>query len=435
MKLPFTMLRPATWMALLITALVLFFFEVPGRRVSFARYEHGWPFTYLSRDYLKVNTTWLSIGSDWKDNRVPFEVESQMTPWSYVGCEPLPPTPASLYGRGPVEAAALVGDVAISAAFLLVVGAIVRWLLKGRAPRRRQRFQIGIRSLLFCTAALAAICGIAVSLNAHCRTEQRLLDRLISQNVTLEAQYIWRRQDWLPESLEKLLPSQWFSRVSNLELKGYEIDEGEMQAILAFSDLRGLTLEDIRIAGVQTVVVSDCPKLSQLSILDCSPTTITLANLPKLEYLVLFFRGGGSPVVECASLPQLHELWVDGNYNANGSVRDSLVVLKDISTLNSLNDLALSSVRVNSSDVHSIGALTKVTGLTIAKTHFTDHEFAQLPVARLDFLDISGTDVTDQALDHLAEAKNLETLDVSNTAVSHEGIARLKQILPKLVVR
>ena len=66
-------------------------------------------------------------------------------------------------------------------------------------------------------------------------------------------------------------------------------------------------------------------------------------------------------------------------------------------------------------------------------TQITDAGLAHLAsLSKLRELWIGQTAVTDAGLEHLSGLKNLETLDVSGTKVTLEGFQRLKQALPRL---
>jgi hypothetical protein len=55
-------------------------------------------------------------------------------------------------------------------------------------------------------------------------------------------------------------------------------------------------------------------------------------------------------------------------------------------------------------------------------------------IPNLKILDLGGTRVSDEGMQHLYAISSLEQVSVRRTAVTHEGIANLKKALPKVEV-
>ena len=55
-------------------------------------------------------------------------------------------------------------------------------------------------------------------------------------------------------------------------------------------------------------------------------------------------------------------------------------------------------------------------------------------VPKLCYLDLEGTDITDEGLAHLVKVKGLRNLNVTNTDVTRAGIDRLFLALPMCLV-
>ena len=79
--------------------------------------------------------------------------------------------------------------------------------------------------------------------------------------------------------------------------------------------------------------------------------------------------------------------------------------------------------------------LTKLEGLHLAYNQLTTLPPEIGKLTELKWLWLEGNPITDADLEHLKSLKNLETLDLSETKVTKEGVAALKQALPRCVIK
>jgi Leucine-rich repeat (LRR) protein len=177
------------------------------------------------------------------------------------------------------------------------------------------------------------------------------------------------------------LPGEPFS-VWTIHLAGQPVKDADL-AVLA--GLKGLTYLDLGGTGVSDAALTHLQGLDSLTWLSLSGTQVRgpglarLAGLSRLTYLEL--KDAGGALEDLPALPELRELHLSGS---------------------KLNDTAMKRLK----------------GLS-----------------RLETLSLGSTAVTDRGLALLADLKELRTLFVGGTrGVTDQGIARLKQTLPKLQV-
>ncbi len=100
--------------------------------------------------------------------------------------------------------------------------------------------------------------------------------------------------------------------------------------------------------------------------------------------------------------------------------------------LSSLTDVNLSNTSAADDSLHIISRLAGLSQLDLSGTAVTDEGIAPLTRLRqLTSLSLARTIVSDHTLETLARMKQLRHLDLSATHVSEQGIARLRQELPK----
>ena len=58
-----------------------------------------------------------------------------------------------------------------------------------------------------------------------------------------------------------------------------------------------------------------------------------------------------------------------------------------------------------------------------------------LQFSKLKYLYLDGTPISDASIDYLISLNNLETLSVTNTDITDEGIVRLRHHFPRATIR
>jgi len=108
--------------------------------------------------------------------------------------------------------------------------------------------------------------------------------------------------------------------------------------------------------------------------------------------------------------------------------RDLFSYRAELGALPNLN-LVLTGNEITDDGLRHLAGLMNLRTLVLERTNITDHGLAQLArLPNLRHLDLSGTSVTDDGLEHLAEIEQLESLALRDTEVGDEGVARLKNI-------
>lgn len=98
-----------------------------------------------------------------------------------------------------------------------------------------------------------------------------------------------------------------------------------------------------------------------------------------------------------------------------------------------LRQLFLEGAQVTAASLPLIGELGQLEELDLSRLPLTDESLA--PLARLKnlkVLHLTGCPLSDAALEHLRPLKQLEQLDVRGTQITPQGLARLRQSLPRL---
>lgn len=101
----------------------------------------------------------------------------------------------------------------------------------------------------------------------------------------------------------------------------------------------------------------------------------------------------------------------------------------------SLRDLSIATTPISDNSLATVGKLNTLEELDISGTPVTDAGLAHLgSLSNLKVLRMAVTRIGDKGLLKLAELKNLEMIDARQSQVTPQGVERLKQSLPKVVV-
>ena len=151
-----------------------------------------------------------------------------------------------------------------------------------------------------------------------------------------------------------------------------------------------------------------------------------LQTLPKLKHLVLDGNAIRGPGLEAlVKQSELAELSLAGAGLADED-------LTKLPKLPKLRRLVLDENPIRGPALSSLKEQPELVDLSLGSPTFTDlfaKDLAELK--RLKRLSLVGTSVTDAAITHLESMTNLEQLDLRQTKVTKEGVARLEKALPK----
>ncbi len=137
---------------------------------------------------------------------------------------------------------------------------------------------------------------------------------------------------------------------------------------------------------------------------------------------------------ELAELPKQNfkttYIWVDANSGLNDDR------LKDMLGLDSLKRLALyDNHRVTDAGVAHLKGLPSLEHLDLRDTRMTNDGLKQLAeLNRLEFLILMGHEFTDEGVEHLNECKRLRSLSLRLPQLTDKGLQKLQGLLPQLAM-
>ncbi len=375
----------ATWRFVLITAVVLFFVEVPGRRTGPANYQHGWPMAYLVQDFdprhyvawMPYSTAVLGLDAIWRDGTVPFELEQQLSPWSFAGN---------------VRWWIVALDTVCGLLLLRLIGGSVDKVVRRRRTPPGRFFQFSLRTLLL-VFSLAAICSAVVAgLHRQYLAEQAVLDLATGQGgiaAPTLVELVWAPPRWMPEWLLKPALSRWCARVNSLSLP-----TGSRQLLPSISALQHLQTLDCTIASADDAkCIHDLPELRELS--------ISAEAVDK-----------GIVIEPLFPLPNLRRL------STNNSVSLAPAALAGLSELKSLEYLDISAADGGTLDLRKQNGL-RTLNLNRSRIRlfndFTLVRFGDHP--QLVTVDLSDARLEAASVEALGRLSCLQTLNVSGSPV------------------
>lgn len=288
-------------------------------------------------------------------------------------------------------------------------------------PSRQKRlFQFSLRAFLICVAVFAAGLAFHTRRVKQANSRERAVESLRMCGATVRYQHEAKgRREPTTGWLVRLFGPEYFRKVHSLHF-GHETRDGLMSV---FDD-------DLELLG-------DLPNTRELSLITSNVTTdglVSLRHLKKLESFRFGVSGGwtiegdGRGLAYIGTCPRLRRLVLHNVPPAKNG-------LSFLYALPELEELGL--VDMNVSD--HLEVLRKLSGLktlNMSGSDVTDDALSPVvEVTSLKHLDLSGTKVTDRGLATLAKLKHLTTLNVRLTAVTHVGVTAIKQALPSCDVR
>ncbi|HZZ70683.1 MAG TPA: hypothetical protein VFE24_00405 [Pirellulales bacterium] len=141
--------------------------------------------------------------------------------------------------------------------------------------------------------------------------------------------------------------------------------------------------------------------------------------LSHLKYLSLSATEvTGEGFAELADIATLREVNV-----ARSRVTDS--GMAQIAKCHSINQLEVNNNRITSAGLKSLKSLKLIT-VSLDKTHITDEGIAELRQHPLTSLTMGSTAITDKGLAYASEIETLNSIDVSGTQVTKEGLKQVR---------
>lgn len=206
------------------------------------------------------------------------------------------------------------------------------------------------------------------------------------------------------------------------------VDDGAMETVATFTELRALFLDGlfIGVEGIEKLTV--LPNLSELYLartLVGDETMSVLAKIPTLKKLRLSqTQLSDIGLADLAKLEHLEDLDV----SENSQIFDA--GLEHLSGISSLKRLNLWRVQIGDPGVEHLAPLTNLEWLNLDNTLLSDSGLPALAnMQKLTFLHLGSTTVSDTGLQHLEGLTQLEELMVTRTAVTEDGAASLQEHL------
>jgi Leucine-rich repeat (LRR) protein len=266
--------------------------------------------------------------------------------------------------------------------------------------------------------------------------------------------------------MERLKP---LTGITDLNLFAVEkITDTGLSYIRGWKKLERLNLHGTDVTDItMQQYVSEMPSLRSL---DIGYTLVgnlgieALASLPSIENLVIGgnkIDGGALHVLEL--LPKLAELDLSGKQNRNGAIWTAVVTdfdLKVIGGLKQLRSLNIAGLNISDLGVSQLKTITGLQSLDLSRTQVTNKVFDTLiqlqnlerlslwRVKRIDdgaaaqiaglkhvnTLDLSETAITDHALEQMAGMKQLRRLYLSGSKVTSAGLEAFRRAVPQCEV-
>ena len=232
-----------------------------------------------------------------------------------------------------------------------------------------------------------------------------------------------------------------------MQLTGRRVANGSLRSLRTLHRIRTLTLFDTSIDDQGIVLLSKCQVLEELHIVSSLITDRSMPLICQLPCLKSLFLDrvphvSDAGIVHLKEAMNLVELVLRGTQLSDEGLR-SLLHLPRLMVLG-IDETAVTDKGISQLDVLPVldvlsAARTHVSGIRGAKFAALSHVLlGDCPVtddgvdgilsaaANLRTLVLSGSAITDTALEQLARCRSLEELYVDNTLVSDAGIAALE---------
>ena len=230
---------------------------------------------------------------------------------------------------------------------------------------------------------------------------------------------------WRPEVRLDDLP-----KLEKCSLAGTTLTAASLRDVIRQPALRSLTLDVVRLEDGSPLVVQRHPNLETLVVVNSAFREIRIVDLPQLQSIVLAENTALAKLrlervptlrsLECAVglLSPLVGNWERGRWQGSGLPpswgRPGWLDLHGIANLSQLETLMLVGVRPTEETINEINHLENLRSLDVDHSFLTDSDLLILVgLARLEELDLSGTDVTGVGLKALKLMPRLTKLTLS----------------------
>lgn len=239
-------------------------------------------------------------------------------------------------------------------------------------------------------------------------------------------------------------------RLKGIYLGRVPVTNDDLRRIARLPRLETLTLAGINLADVSLANLAEAPKLEELHLVCVGLDAGSFAGMSRLpRFKALRIAGnllGDAELAELGTISSLERLQFGGNkitaagwqqlrrlrqlkHLSLGGIDDAGATI--FAGFASLETLAISSTRLQASQLQPWASLPQLRVLSVANSAVDDAGLAKLrSLAALEDLNLEGTKVTDRGLAHLERMTRLRKLNLRRTLVTPGGIARLQRALP-----
>ncbi len=205
-----------------------------------------------------------------------------------------------------------------------------------------------------------------------------------------------------------------------LEVKDAKITNSGLAQLIHFPRLRSLSVENIPVSDEGLVHLRHLPNLESLAIVKCDVKASHLVDLPDEAWLTTLdltqTRFGDKECESLVEFPHLRTL----------TLNHTRISGRSIETLEKLSELT--TLQLIGTQVDRCPFLPTLEYLDVSETNVDDEAASTIArLLRLHSLWLRGTNVTNASLKSLANLKHLYHLDLSDNPIDNEGIRVLAE--------
>jgi hypothetical protein len=401
-------LHGSTWAIVLPAAAAMVLLVVPGEYVglgsnyrfglpppytSWLNYDHGWPWTFLQRQYLRA-----SPGMRRRPAPVPLPTRGvpwlEARGWSFTGAANQEP---NQFPRGDWRPWALVADIGVAVAIILTLAILLEW----RRRRRRSIWRFNLADVL--GVMLITCMGLGWWM-WHLR--QHEAEQAFVQFLTLHHNGVEYRG---PAGLRRAVGQDNLTQFNRIV--GVELSEDERELLSQFSErLPALEILDVRFAPEEEefAQIARLRRLNHLSIAG-DVTDAGLRQIGRMTNLrVLSFD---ARLVTDSGLEQLKPLRKLEMLYPSFGWQISPDGFRHLAGLPRLNFLSLWGYELDERDLEAIARIASLTGIHLQGSITSKNLEPFTRLAHLDHLRFVGVNVATRDLSALVRCKALESVE------------------------
>jgi internalin A len=236
-----------------------------------------------------------------------------------------------------------------------------------------------------------------------------------------------------------------------LYIHGRRVTDAGVVHLTGLSRLHALTLIYTDITDMGVAQLASLRALQQLDVIGSSINGTGLQSLTDLPLQRLCLRGThitDDALAAIAEMPGLTELALDRTNISDAGLRHlaELTDLRDLRLgrtgitgsgleylegLTSLESLSLTGTQITSQGLAYLAPLRDLRNLDLSTTPISDEGLPHLAGMRLRQLCLCETRVTDDALPHLTALPELQRLDLSETVITRDAVAAIRDEFPE----